>query len=571
MRPRPMSLLDHREFPVLYVDDEPENLRIFELTFARKYNVLTARDGEEGLRVLNEHPVAVVLSDHRMPKMTGTEFLARAREIDDKAVRMLVTAYGDAETLGEAINDGAVWRYLPKPWDGEEMDLAIRRAIEVYALDREREALLGELTQLNRLSRDLYSELDLERLTALLVDRAHEELGFDGVGLLFFEPGGETLRWQGFAPRNDEVDSRVGALRLSMTSTPDFVKRLRKGETQVLQMDHMGELSAPLRHWVTEVSAEEIVVVPLIGKTEVIGALAIDNRSGGQRYGADDRTLLDGLATQAVIAIENARLVDDLRRSREQVLRADRLGTLGTLAAGLAHEINNPLVSIHTFLSLAPQKRSEDDEEFWGDYHALAAGEVERIRGLVATMSNLARGGVGEAEVQPVALPELAQEVTKLLQREARAGKVNLEVVADSETPAVIAVRDHLHQVFLNLLLNALHATPEGGRVTVTIGPDPAGSDDGVCVSVADTGPGIPKENLERIFDPFFTTKDPDEGSGLGLMITHQVVADHGGTIDVTSRDGEGACFSLRLPVRGLTRTQRKVGVSNGASERRAS
>ena len=113
-------------------------------------------------------------------------------------------------------------------------------------------------------------------------------------------------------------------------------------------------------------------MVPLIGKKGTIGALAIDNRRGGTHFSGDDQTLLEGLGNQAVIAIENARLVDDLRRSREQVLRADRLGTLGTLAAGLAHEINNPLVSIHTFLSMAPGKRNENDTEFWTDYHALA-------------------------------------------------------------------------------------------------------------------------------------------------------------------------------------------------------
>jgi len=543
-------LLDYKEFPVLYVDDETENLRIFELTFRRRFRVLTAASGDEGLRVLNENPVAVVLSDHRMPNMTGTEFLSRSREIDDRAIRILVTAYGDARTLGEAINDGAIYRYLSKPWDPDEMEVTLRRAIEVYALDRERDALLSELTQLNQLSRGLYSELDLEALISLLLESSHQELGFDGVALLLVSPAGDDLIWAGIAPDNPHVNSSLRSIRISRSTAPQFFARLEKGECQLLHIDHLMDVEGPVRQWMTEVSAEEIVVVPLAGKDGIIGALAVDNRSGGKKFGADERTLLDGVATQATIAIDNARLVDDLRRSREQVLRADRLGTLGTLAAGLAHEINNPLVSIHTFLSLAPQKRATADPEFWGDYHQLACREVERIRGLVATMSNLARGDSGQQEVEPVEVGHLAREVSTLMGREALAASVDLSVAADPLTPKILAVRDHLHQVFMNLILNAVHATPPGGQVRVICGPDPARPEDGVEIRVEDTGRGIPEENLERIFDPFFTTKDPDQGTGLGLMITHQIVADHGGTIDVRSRVGDGSAFTLRLPVR---------------------
>jgi signal transduction histidine kinase len=281
--------------------------------------------------------------------------------------------------------------------------------------------------------------------------------------------------------------------------------------------------------------------------------LAVDQRRGSKRFGADERTLLEGLATQVVIAIENAQLVEALRSTREQVKRADRLGTLGTLAAGLAHEINNPLVSIHTFLSLAPEKRTQDDDEFWGEYHQLAAAELERIRGLVATMSRLARGGRGEVVPELVDLSELAREAVTLLQREAREADIELLVEEAEDALPVWAVRDHMHQVVLNLLCNALHATNEGGTVCVHVGADRDHPRDVACLTVTDTGVGIPDEDVERIFDPFFTTKEPDEGTGLGLMITHQIVADHGGAIEVRSEPGEGSSFRIKLPVKGAT------------------
>ena len=552
MEPKPIRLMDHREFPVLYVDDEPDNLRIFELTFRRQFTILTASSPEEALRILHENPVAVILSDYRMPGMNGVEFLTRARDIDDRCVRMLVTAYGDVKILGDAINDGRIYSYIPKPWEPDDMQLAVRRAIENYAIARERSALLEELTLLNRLSSALHRELDLGRLLKLVLDAAHHELGFDGAAIALLDAHGEQVNWMGLAP-DDEVACAVGDIVISHETAPAFLDDLARGLVRSLQIDEMEDLEPPLRKWVTEVSADEILVVPLIGTNDVIGMLAVDQRSGGKRFGADDRTLIEGLATQVVIAIENARLVETLRSTREQVKRADRLGTLGTLAAGLAHEINNPLVSIHTFLSLAPDKRDQEDPEFWGKYHELAGAELERIRGLVATMSRLARGGRGEVVPEQVDLGELSREVVTLLQREAREAGVDLQVHESEDALPVYAVRDHMHQVVLNLLCNALHATGEGGRVEVSVGADRDHPRDIACITVSDTGAGIEPENVDRIFDPFFTTKEPDEGTGLGLMITHQIVADHGGAIEVSSTPGEGSTFRMKLPVKGVT------------------
>ena len=547
MRPRPDRILDYKEYPVLYVDDEPENLRIFELSFRREFSILTARSGEEGLERLNGEPVALVLSDHRMPGLTGVEFLARVREVDPKTVRILVTAYGDAPTLGSAINSGAIYKFVPKPWQPDEMRVTLRRSIEAYALDREREQLVRELTILNRVSKLLARELDLEPLIDLVLDSVTEELGFDGAALLFFDTAGEVLSRGRFAPADSPVAENLADLEITGQTAPAFLRRLRDGEAVHLGIEDALSLESPVRRWVTEVAAGEIMVVPLMGKERAIGVLAVDNRSGGTPFSGDDVTLVEGLAHQAAVAIDNARLVVDLRRSREQVRRADRLGTLGTLAAGLAHEINNPLVSIHTFLSLAPAKRLEDDREFWEDYHALASREVERIRRLVEVMRTFGRDGDQKATPEQFDLGAVAQEVSDLLQHEAESARVRLEVERDERTPKLMAVRDHAHQVCMNLVLNALHATPPEGEVRVRTAPDP--DREAVFLEVRDSGAGISEENLPRIFDPFFTTKDPDQGSGLGLMICHRLVTAQGGSIEVESREGEGSTFRVSLPL----------------------
>jgi signal transduction histidine kinase len=547
VRPRPDRILDYREYPILYVDDEPENLRIFELSFRREFTILTAESGEEGMERLNSEPVALVLSDHRMPGMTGVEFLSRAREVDPKTVRVLVTAYGDAPTLGRAINSGAIYKFVPKPWQPDEMRMNLKRGIEAYALDREREQLVRELTLLNRVSKSLTQELASRPLIELLLDTVTNELGYDGAGLFFFDSKEARLDRGHFAPMDGPVSESLADLAFSADTASSFLRRLRDGEAVHLSIDDALSLDAPLRRWVTEVAAEQILVVPLIGKQRTIGALAVDNRSGGRRFTGDDETLLEGLSHQAVVAIENARLVEDLQRSREQVRRADRLGTLGTLAAGLAHEINNPLVSIHTFLSLAPQKRSEDDPEFWGDYHALASREVDRIQRLVEIMRGLGREGGSTAASEAFDLAELAGEVVSLVQREAEQAKVRLCLDVDERTPKLVAVRDHLHQICMNLILNALHATSPGGEVKIRVGPDP--DRETICLEVEDQGEGIPEEHLARVFDPFFTNKDPDRGTGLGLMVCHRLVTDRGGEVEVESRAGEGTLFRVQLPL----------------------
>jgi len=489
-----------------------------------------------------------VLSDHRMPGMTGVDFLARVKDVDPKTLRILVTAYGDAKTLQNAINSGAIYRFVPKPWTPEDMQVTLRRGIEVYALDRERGQLLRELKLLNRISKSINQELDLEPLLELLLNTVTGDLGYDGAALLFFDSSGEVLSWGRFAPGGDATSQSLRELKITQATAPAFVQLLRSGEAQILGMEQGLGMEAPVARWVTEVAAGQILVVPLRGKSGVIGALAVDNRRGGGSFTSDEQTLLEGLATQAVIAIENARLVEDLRRSREQIRRADRLGTLGTLAAGLAHEINNPLVSIHTFMSMAPTKRHEQDTEFWTDYHALACSEVDRIRRLVETMQRLGRSGSdGQAASESFDPGELAQEVVTLLQREAGRAHVELCLERDPELPKLMAIKDHIHQVFLNLLLNAIHASPAEGHVRMRLSHD--SGEEAVCIEVSDSGPGIPPEQVERIFDPFFTTKGPDQGTGLGLMICHRLVSDHDGSIDVRSREGQGSTFCVRLPL----------------------
>ena len=550
--------IDYSRFPVLFVDDEPENLRVFELAFRREFKVFTARNAREGLERIAANPAAVVLSDQRMPEMNGVDFLSRVREIDPKTIRMLVTAYGDLDTLTDAINEGWIYRYIPKPWIPEEMRVTLRNAIEAYARESERIALVTELEILNDAGVELNRDLDFDSLLRRLLSFVVDRLRLDGATVLIREPGEEVLRVVASAPEDPEVQAQLAALQIPLPKARCFAEVMERNEPQLLSLGELFDLERPVREFAAEIAAEEILLVPLPGRESFIGVLAVDNRRGGEPFDSNARTLLSGIARQAATALVNARLVQDLRSSQEQTRRADRLGTLGTLAAGLAHEISNPLVSIQTFLSLAPEKRGGDDPEFWGHYHSLALRELERIHSLLHNMSRL--GSPSDQPPTPVLcdLGELARESVRLLGPAAEAGEVRVELEFGSDLPKVKGVRDHLHQVILNLLLNAVHASQQGGAVALRVraeagpaAPDspPRGDARRAVVEIQDWGQGIEAEVLEQIFDPFFTTKAPDQGSGLGLMIAHRIVRDHGGSIEVESSVGQGSTFRVLLPV----------------------
>jgi signal transduction histidine kinase len=549
-RARRDRAVDYRQYPILYVDDEPDNLRIFELTFRNEFEIITAADAASGLEALSQRRIAVVLSDHRMPGMTGVEFLSAVHQFDESTIRILVTAYGDVATLESAINSGSIYRFVPKPWTPEDMRVTLRNGIERFALAKEREEILRELTLLNRISKSMNQQLASDPLLDLLLTSVIEDLGYDAAGILLFGKKNKVLSWGRLAPQDSTANQQLASLTIDSDRAPKFVEALRAGESQTLTMDEALELEAPVREWVMEVAAEQIFVAPLIGKDGTIGALAVDNRRGGPRFSTDHRALLEGLADHAVVAISNARMVEDLRRTREQIVRADRLGTLGTLAAGLAHEINNPLVSIHTFMSMAPSKRAEADTEFWGSYHELACQEVDRIRRLVDTMRRLGRGsGSADGKSDPRVIVDfgpLLHEVVRLLDREASKAQVTLTVDAAPDLPKIVAIRDHIQQIFMNILVNAIHTSPQGAEVRSRVFLDHVA--DAVCFEVVDRGSGISDADLERIFDPFFTTKGPDQGTGLGLMICHRLVTDHQGEIEVSSTPGVGSTFLVRIP-----------------------
>jgi signal transduction histidine kinase len=273
----------------------------------------------------------------------------------------------------------------------------------------------------------------------------------------------------------------------------------------------------------------------------------------GGTYSKEDIELLDSLANQASIAIENAVLYADLKKQRLFMRRADRLASLGTLTAGLAHEIRNPLVAIKTLTQLLPERM--DDEEFRRDFVAIAAGEVDRISSLVNELLEFARPLEPEFSLENI--KEIMEGMVLLVSTEAKKKELFIVRNYEEHLPLILIDREQIKQVFLNILLNAIEATKKGGQVTVEVRTVNNKTGESIQVEIHDTGIGIPEEHLENIFNPFFTTKS--KGSGLGLSISHQIIQEHRGTISVESRVGEGSSFRITLPVKPEERRRKRA------------
>jgi signal transduction histidine kinase len=232
----------------------------------------------------------------------------------------------------------------------------------------------------------------------------------------------------------------------------------------------------------------------------------------------------------------------ELRRTRERAHVAEELASIGTLAAGLAHEIGTPMGVIQGHAKLLESAVSGSD----GEWRLRTIQEqVARISRIIQTLLNLARPG--PARSLPVTLEPLLENTLSFLSE--KLTRRGVEVArAYAPAPSILGDAERLQQLFLNLLLNACDAMPDGGRLAVRLHPEGAGD---VAVHIADTGAGIDPGELPRIFEPFFTTKPAGEGNGLGLMIAQRIVKEHGGQIDVESEVGRGTVFRIVFPAAG--------------------
>jgi signal transduction histidine kinase len=358
------------------------------------------------------------------------------------------------------------------------------------------------------------------------------------------------------------------AERIDVAARRPLLDRLRAGAVTLEALEHEQEqLEGEAGRHKKEIETLDVVarginelnaslVVPIVGGHEragdpqgaagdlVLGVLCLRDERVRHAFGADDLDVFGQLAAQAGIIIENSRVY-------ERMKERDRLAALGEMAAGLAHEIRNPLGAIKgaAQLLVAPDGKPVAPGDA-GEFLGIIVEEVNRLNNVVSQFLDYARPYKGEAA--EIDLNEVVKRTAQLLESQ-DGGRISFDVRLAADLPRVRADAEQLRQVFLNLGLNALQAMAQDGAGKLTIATARrAGRRRGdlgqfVEVRFSDTGRGIAREHMKNLFIPFFTTKE--KGTGLGLPISQRIVSQHGGTIEVKSELGKGSTFAVLLPV----------------------
>lgn len=269
------------------------------------------------------------------------------------------------------------------------------------------------------------------------------------------------------------------------------------------------------------------ISIPLQKDEHTIGVLKLGQKYSGKPFTKKDREILEILANQAAVAIANARLVEQLRRT-------EQLKMLGQLSAGIAHEVRNPLLTIKGAAQYLQSKFKEESEE--DEFASIIVEESDRINQLIAQFLDYARPA--KPELQPMDVTECLDRTLTLVNVELRHAKIELVRDYAHGLSEVLGDKKQLGQVFLNLILNAIEAMPNGGTLRIQTTPERQ-------IQISDTGVGMSTEEQERIFEPFYTGKE--HGLGLGLAIVKEIVSEHGGAISVESEKGKGTTFTIIL------------------------
>ncbi len=385
---------DYRKYAILYVDDEEKSLKLFARAFEDDFRILTANNAQDGFKLLEQHrnEIGLLMTDQKMPGEKGVWLLEQTRQLEPRIVRVLATAYTDYKDAIDAINSGAIYKYVSKPWEPTLLEQTLKRGLEFYMVQRERDDLLRE-------------------------------------------------------------------------------------------------------------------------KLSVLHNMMI----------------------------------------------ADRIMSLGLLAAGLSHHIRNSLVAVKTFLDLAPSKLAEEkvdpeslrNPDFWKEYHQSVQSQIEKINNLLRELWSVSEKPTLEF-ADSVQLGDVVGEAKEKLKDSLAAKKLTVEVNLATTLPPLQVDKPRFSRLFELLLRDEIASLPDGSRVNITARLLNGGPTEKTFIEiyVTDNGPGLPAEALRLMFDPFVLRTESPAEFGINLMACYFIVHHHGGTIQATSDPAHGTQFTIRLPLK---------------------
>jgi signal transduction histidine kinase len=407
-------------------------------------------------------------------------------------------------------------------------DVTESRELETRILEANRHLLV-----LNTISSAASQSLSLNIILNSALDQLLELFKAETGGILLCDEKAGPPRYS--VHRNLPDDSPVGLISLELAK-----EVIETGETAKNNASSL-DLESP-SNFITLVGA------PLKTKDKVVGVITVVSQTN-RDFSLQEVQLLTSIGQQLGIILENAQLYQEahqrLKESQQQLIRAEKLTSLGQLAASIAHEVNNPLSGVLMYTQLLTKKLKGGgiDSETALDYLSKMESELVRSTKLIRNLLNFARQST--PKLQQVNLNTVVNRTIDLTAHSAEMQHVRIIKELGPSLPDLTADSDQLQQVFTNLILNAIQAMPRGGSLTLRTSIN----DDQARAEVEDTGCGISPENMGKLFTPFFTTKPEIKGVGLGLAVTYGIIQRHKGRIEVRSKVGEGTTFTVYLPL----------------------
>ena len=531
---------------VLVADDEPNAVILLRRIMEREgFAVDDVHDGASALKKAAECDYDLILLDVMMPGMDGFEVVAALRQNEHTArvPVIFITARAKEPTdvehgLGIGADD-----YVRKPFSPRELAARAHSKIKAFHLEENLRRRTQELEGIIRIGAVLNQVLDLDTLLQQLLTALADEIPCHNSAVLLYDEGQHLRRWRFLHPPPDSVEPGALAQTLAalLRDAPDagWANDPEALGAHVLSLGYCAALWATLYHHGNRV-----------------GTLALASREAGV-YNEHHLRLLTSVGHEATLAIRNAELYAQLREhaasleqrveertaalkaAQEELIRSEKLASLGRLSASIAHEVNNPLQAIRNCLEMAIED-AEAGEAVDKEMLQVAEQHVRRISDTTTRLLSFARPGTEER--REVDLVALIHDTLTLTRRQIERAGVTLETNL-SPLPPVIGNADQLRQVILNMVLNAIEAMPDGGTLRVSA----MSGEHRVIVAFADTGVGIAPEDRPRLFEPFFSTKR--DGTGLGLSVSYGIIDAHGGSIEVETEPGKGSTFAINLPV----------------------
>ena len=543
---------------ILAVDDSATVVEaLTNILTLQGYGVESCSDGESGWNRLvagaeRRDPMPdLLLLDLNIPGIDGLTLLRRMRADERFALLpvVILTVEADADTRLMALEGGAN-DYLPKPVQTFELLARVKTLTGWKLAERVQQRRLEQLIEAGRI---LLSTLDLDSVLHRVMEIAMIEMDVEDTAIWLRESEGSLECRAAFGSAADRL---VGMRMKPGQGIAGWALEQR----QPVLVDDVRTDPRSLERIYQYIGAKSrgLMAVPLLAREHDIGVIEVSSSEPGAYTNSELRTL-QAVGSTLSMALENAGLYDELKtllhereQAQAQLIHAEKMTALGRLTASIAHEINNPLQAMQTYLALAQEEFDSDQRPEKVDRYLSTVGdEIDRIAAIVHRMRDFYRPA--REELQPIYPHAVLESVLELTSKQLQHSNVTVERAWADYLPEIQANPDHLKQVFLNLVLNGIDAMMAGGTLYIStavdqiqLGNDPK-SLSAVRIEFSDTGEGIPPEVLPHIFEPFFTTKE--RGSGLGLSISYGIIQAHNGQITVESHIGLGTTFTILLPV----------------------